>query len=261
MSLKASILRRVPSAYQSASRYWWRRVRGTLEPEVDTARRLARAGSVVIDVGANTGIYSYALSGVARVHAFEPFPPCVEILKGLRNRGVEVHAEALSDRPGSATLYIPRINGRLEPGWASFSRPQGEVEEVNVPVTTLDSFDFRNVSLIKIDVEGHEQAVIKGAHATIEREGPALIIEIEQRHIKIPIGSVFDEILSHGYTGFFLDTRQLPHPLEEFRIDQHQRLAMSGDVDWQSEVFLDPQHGYVNNFIFLPASDPRVNAL
>ena len=56
----------------------------------------------------------------------------------------------------------------------------------------------------KIDVEGHEYSVIEGAEATLLASKPALLLEIEQRHIGRPINEVFDKILSMGYHGFFI---------------------------------------------------------
>ena len=56
---------------------------------------------------------------------------------------------------------------------------------------------------IKIDVEGHEAAVLPGATATIDRERPRIVIEIEQRHLDCPISDIFDQIRVHGYRGWF----------------------------------------------------------
>lgn len=47
---------------------------------------------------------------------------------------------------------------------------------------TIDSFGFRNVSLIKMDVEGYEDAVLAGAKETIQRERPVLLVEIQGGH-------------------------------------------------------------------------------
>ena len=57
----------------------------------------------------------------------------------------------------------------------------GVVETVKVPMRTLDSYQLSNVGFIKIDVEGHEEAVLHGSSETLRREMPNLMIEIEDR--------------------------------------------------------------------------------
>jgi hypothetical protein len=130
--------------------------------------------------------------------------------------------------------------------------PLGTLEKRNAPfekrvvhVNTLDSYHFDDVDLIKIDVEGHELAVIEGAVDTILRCKPHLIIEIEQRHISKPIDEIFDFILQQGYDGFFLSNGSL-NPLSKFSHSVNQ------------EPYLDEvsQKLYVNNFIFKPISEP-----
>jgi FkbM family methyltransferase len=56
-----------------------------------------------------------------------------------------------------------------------------------VALQTLDSFQFENVSLIKIDVEGLAFSVIKGPEQKIASSRPVLLVEIEQRHFLCPI--------------------------------------------------------------------------
>ena len=75
-------------------------------------------------------------------------------------------------------------------------------------VDKIDNYDFDDVDLIKIDVEGHEEYVIEGARNVIQSNKPILIVEIEQRHLK-QIEEVFQSILKLNYKGFFLENGNL----------------------------------------------------
>jgi hypothetical protein len=95
---------------------------------------------------------------------------------------VQIHPVALSSHAGSAKLHIPVDKLGIEHD-ASASIEQTGFEQSRdelVPLRTLDSFDFHRVSLIKIDVEGHEYSVIEGATITIETLQPALLTELEK---------------------------------------------------------------------------------
>ena len=234
--------------YQVPIKYWYRRSIGGLEPEMEWLKSIVLPGERAIDVGGNRGIYAYALSrqGV-RVEVFEPHLDCCRVLRewARKHDAVTVHAVALSSRTGLATLRVPidqdgvehDASGSLE----TCAAPS--IREQSVAVTTLDSYHFDRVSLIKIDVEGHECAVLEGAIETIAMSAPALLVEIEQRHIARPINQAFDYILSLGYRGFFMAGRTLL-PLRCFEPSRHQPPTIVG----VSSV------AYVNNFLFLPLS-------
>jgi methyltransferase FkbM-like protein len=82
------------------------------EPELLMLGDMVRRGCVAIDVGANRGIYSYALSRhAARVEAFEPNPDIASFARAKLGKRVRVHDVALSDREGTAVFYVPRMSG------------------------------------------------------------------------------------------------------------------------------------------------------
>jgi hypothetical protein len=117
-----------------------------------------------------------------------------------------------------------------------------------VDVTTLDNFfstQDRGPDFLKIDVEGHELAVLEGARQILELHRPAILVECEARHR--PNGDVcpvFDLLHSHGYTGSFFQNGQR-RPLAEFDPAEHQRI-IEGSA-------LNPR-GDVNNFAFVAAA-------
>lgn len=160
------------------------------EEVVGTAlKRLAQTGGVVLDIGANIGVYSMLCArwtgSSGRVWAFEPAPATLALLRdhigmnGLAER-IEVVAQAVSEEVGEAVFYTHDFSGEnsLNPGFAG---RVAEAATVRVPVTTVDEFcQTRKIAptLIKIDVEGYELQVLRGARETIRRYQPALLIEM-----------------------------------------------------------------------------------
>jgi FkbM family methyltransferase len=152
------------------------------EPELAILREIVPADRTAVDVGANRGIYSYALSRVAsRVEAFEPNPALARFVGRMLGRRARVHAVALSDRAGTATLHVPSTDAGVSLhllGSLTNVHVTRDIAEVEVALATLDGFDFADVGFIKIDVEGSEREVIEGAARTIARDRPNLLVEL-----------------------------------------------------------------------------------
>ncbi len=198
----------LPPSMQVPFKYYYGRIRNELEPEMALLPLLVSRGDRVIDVGGNRGTYAYRLDRYgARVEVFEPNPVCLRVLSpwAAKRRFVTIHEVALSATSGTAELAIPvDYRGVEHDASASIEHGAGtSVRLETVPIRTLDSFGFRDAVLIKIDVEGHEQSVIEGGLETIAASSPALLIEIEQRHLSKPIQDVFARIEALGYEGFF----------------------------------------------------------
>jgi hypothetical protein len=122
---------------------------------------------------------------------------------------------------------------------------------LSIEVVPLDDFAFEDVSLIKIDVEGHEREVIAGAELTIERSRPTLIVEIEQRHLgSASIFDAFAQIVRLGYRGWFFRAERLER-LEAFSYERDQRPYLA---DVKGGRF---PPAYANNFIFEPLDRRR----
>lgn len=150
---------------------------------------LHRPGTVV-DVGAHAGLLTVPLAALpgARVLAFEPLPRILPALRAaVAGLPVTVRAEALGDAPGRVTLSVPVVNGAPDLQWASTAKdyaahPHVAVERVEVPVTRLDDLGLTDVTAVKLDAEGAEYAVLRGARATLARCRPVLTLELEERH-------------------------------------------------------------------------------
>lgn len=144
------------------------------ERELEIVQGILTSGDVVLDVGANIGLYTVACARVVgrtgAVHSFEPNPPIADQL--ARNIqlnsfvNVYVHRCAVSDVRGRVVVRSPDAR---EPGLATIigpGRPVADVETV-----TLDDFaeeyGISRIALLKIDVEGAEIMVLHGAQELI----------------------------------------------------------------------------------------------
>src|SRR5260370_42314626 len=100
---------------------------------------MVRRGGVCLDVGANNGVYTYALSRISRqVEAFEPLPACAKVISAFRAHNVRVHQVALSSSTGQRELYVPVCGGAPNTGLASLTRPSGPPEGVPLKLQRLD---------------------------------------------------------------------------------------------------------------------------
>ena len=149
------------------------------EAELHILPDIVPAGRVAIDVGANKGVYTNLLSGLAsHVHAFEPNPKAFRWLNRSLPANVTTHAVALSDQNGYANLYLPQRGRGYSNQMGSLNTAKAQTPHATVSVTTrtLDSCAFSNVGFIKIDVEGFEAQVLAGARGTIAHCKPVLLI-------------------------------------------------------------------------------------
>jgi FkbM family methyltransferase len=135
-----------------------------------------------LDIGAHTGTYSISLADFCRqVHCFEPQRATYYALCGgvalSKLRNVICHNVGLGSesQTGNNTLHIVSADG----GGSTIRTPNSDVLNTEtVEIRTLDSFGFKNVGFIKIDVEDNEMFVLQGAKKTIENSGnPPIMFE------------------------------------------------------------------------------------
>ena len=152
----------------------------------------AAPGDLFLDVGANTGIYSLlskAVSPLREVHAFEPFKSVFGILKNniaLNKFAADIIVvnAAASSETGTADLFIPTQEHGLVEMSASLSPDfkSEHSERVSVRSIKLDDYcrqlGLGRVAVMKIDVEGVEDRVFKGAREMIARDRPIIFCEI-----------------------------------------------------------------------------------
>lgn len=228
---------------------WRHRVRrwriSTGEAEEALLDRLTDRRKISIDVGAAEGSYTARLVPLSKaVIAFEPLPQWIEALRQTfrDTHIVRIEPVALTDVRGEVSLRVPGSLFRSTIDPENSLRGCADVGAVNVPARTLDQYDFRGVGFLKIDVEGHEIAVLRGASKTLARERPKILIEVEEQHHPGSIGEVFRLLQTHRYRGQFLLNGTL-QPIESFDANVHQNvrnLSASGERVGT----------YINNFIF-----------
>ncbi len=221
-----------------------------LEPEVALVPLLSRRKGVAVDAGANKGVFLYHLSrAYQRVYGFEPLPQLASYLKEAAPANVTVDSAALSNAPGTATLRLPRgfiELGSLEAHTSETWTTDAPVEEHDVELKTLDSLGLRDVALMKIDVEGHELAVLEGARETILRYRPTVLVEVEERHREGGVAGIRNYLEDLGYAGFYLEGLQMK-PISTFDAKRDQNLA-----SLQDSVKVGR---YINNFIYFERRD------
>jgi FkbM family methyltransferase len=159
-------------------------------------RDFAVDGPSVVDVGANRGqsVASFEVTCRSpRIVAFEPLPILARRLRARSDADrVRVEQYALGNTHDHATLYVPIYRGYVYDGLASLDKTEAhwlnrdrvyrfrlaqlKLEEYEVEVRPLDSFDLRP-DIVKIDVQGTEQAVVEGGVRTLEQSRPVLLIE------------------------------------------------------------------------------------
>jgi FkbM family methyltransferase len=146
------------------------------------------SNATAIDVGANMGMFSYVLSKhFKNVVSFEANDALTANLNAYNPGNISICHQALSSKHGNATLYIPVRDSIPLVGWASLSPGNcpGVDEHIQKPIeiVTLDSLDILDVKFMKIDVEGHEVEVLKGAYNTISKFRPTVLIEVKSDNL------------------------------------------------------------------------------
>lgn len=216
--------------------------KGYEEPELKLVKDLCDKTLVSLDVGAANGLYLAHLYTIsAKCYAFEPRITALlnleHMFSGISD-SIQFENTALSDFSGFTEMKVLKSNGTLstiEKG--NLIERFGEVEVIKVPVKRLDEYDFEGgVGFIKIDVEGHEEAVLRGATGLLKRDHPSLLIEIEERHKPGAVFSIRDFLALLGYKGFFyMDDRLIS--MDIFDIKKYQNFGS--------------QDKYIFNFVFV----------
>lgn len=188
-----------------------------------------------VDIGANIGlmtIYVGKKFPKAICHAFEAHPKTVELLKenvGLNHiSNIEIHAFGLGDT--TTTLKI-HDNLSINRGGASFVINQDGDEGYDVPVKKLDDIVDWKIEMIKLDVEGFEMPVLKGAIESIEKNRPTLIIEVSENRTNAYDSSseIYQFVKARGYRVYKLKggkerKSKLIEILKETDLPQHDNI-------------------------------------
>jgi FkbM family methyltransferase len=220
------------------------------DPELHLLPILCDPRRASLDIGANIGAYALHIRRFSRrCYLFEPVPELASHLVAgfLLDRKVKIHQVALSDSTGVATLRLPVRDGDHATALATVEASNElhglPIVTIEVPRRRLDDMGISDVGFIKIDVEGHELSVLRGAERLLRADKPTLLIEAEERHRRSAVKTVGEFLSEFDYRGMFLFQGRA-HDIESFDADIHQN---PDRVDIRGRK---PGADYVNNFIF-----------
>lgn len=158
-------------------------------------------GDTVIDAGASYGAHTYtmlnAVGSAGHVHAFEPNPGIAASLRTWPQQALTVHEVALSDREGVGAL---RFNDTFSSLNDMSHLHTVLTDQAEVRLAPLDAFGFDRVTFLKIDVDGEEVRLLKGAEKTLMRCRPLAVLEIEWRGLAA--GEFFQMLDRFDYRAF-----------------------------------------------------------
>ena len=195
----------LPASWRLPYSYWESILVGSCEPELRHLPSFCRPGEAAIDVGANCGFYTYALSKLfKKVYAFEVNKDVTTDLVNYRGNNIEIVHCGLSSRRAETTLYVPVARGVAWTGYGSLEpdnlpETSSELRRTAVTVQRLDDFGLQNISFIKIDVEGHEVEALKGSSKTIERWRPTILLEVKEKNTA-EVNLYFSRKRYHAFT-------------------------------------------------------------
>jgi len=204
-ALAAAVARRILSPFVPSSKMlpflcWLHKIAAEYDPYLAHLDWFCGSAGTAIDIGANEGRYTYPLSKrFRRVYAFEINSEITGRIKQYNPGNIELVNCGLSSTAGAVTLYLPVAGGRALTGWGTMHREilpaEFAVTEKECRIAPLDEFGITGVDFVKIDVEGHEVEVLKGAARTIERSRPIVLIEVRTVHER----TVEDWFLARDY--------------------------------------------------------------
>lgn len=193
---------------------------GSREPDTSNALKvLCKRGNVVLDIGANVGSHALPMASLVgeegKVYAFEPVPWAMNRMKKnleLNNfKNMVLEPIALSDTNEEMEMKFRAsfkigsksgvgVEGKIDDGW------WGECEHIKVRLQTLDNYvstrHFSHIDLIKLDVDGFEGKVIRGAQETLKQFTPVIIMEVAPAWTEMRgdnIKNILHDLESFGY--------------------------------------------------------------
>jgi FkbM family methyltransferase len=193
----------------------------------------------ILDIGMNIGMNTWEYATFAQeVHSFEPVPATYQVALDnialninhqdsslgwwkdaagnwaslLPSGKINTYNVALGPVPGSVEMHIKKNDGHNRVANDGYSLPSGRLvktntgyQRVQVPQVTLDSYNFTDVDIIKIDVEGYEFQVLEGAVNTIAQNRPIIQIECVETQPKA-FGKTIQDLMDYFTTKNYVIT-------------------------------------------------------
>ena len=211
--------------------------------------KLCREAKVIVDIGANDGLYSLAARAVnkdAKIIAAEPLD---FVLERLKQNFAENNAEdielleiAFSSYTGEAEMFVPVNADYIRSATVNINmldRPAEAVRSVNITVETFEDYFNRSglgsVDLVKMDVESHEPEVLEGFGEILSKFKPTLLAEVYYDRTPELLNDILRPL---GYLYFNID--------EDIGMRQQDELTKS---DSENFLICQPEYAKKNGFI------------
>ena len=178
-----------------------------------------KKGMITLDIGAHFGLFSVFFQKESRgtVYAFEPTQSTRQVLSQTVainhcEESVKVLGMAVDETPGTAEFFLSEVVGGRANTLVKGSQLSHATLSYSVPVTSVDVFVREKnleISCIKIDAEGVELGVLKGARETIEKFRPVILLSLHPEPIQSrgnSLKEIWDIIKSYRYTVLLSDT-------------------------------------------------------
>jgi FkbM family methyltransferase len=180
-----------------------------------------KPGDVCYDIGGYKGYFSgiFSINGASVVHVFEPFPDNINKIKNFLsfnpNLNINLNELAISDKVGE-TVFRILPNASMGKISASTFEVQSNVDTIVVKTETLDNLIFNYgyppPDVVKIDVEGAEEFVLKGALKFLTKYRPLLFVEVHS----YDLGKTCQTFLGNlGYSVLVMETNKIPNFKDE----------------------------------------------
>lgn len=201
---------------------------------------LLEEGDTFIDIGANHGSFSIFASQIVgaegMVIAVEPQPRLAALLRRTLRGGGSPHAVwqvALGDKTGKINLYKPMSTSAMGGIYKEFSSEENS-EQIKVPLRKLDDIidtsEYPGRIVIKIDAEGGEHDLLKGARKVLSENNPPLILEINPKSlglIKNGIKKLKRKLVSIGYEVYSrVDGAGEEEKIDELKADRQKNIIV-----------------------------------
>lgn len=220
-----------------------------IEYELYYLPKLLNDSSVVFDIGANIGQFTFVFSNYVKqnnLYAFEPIPWLFLRIKKLYPK-IQAFNLALSNKTSTAKIFIPTINGSPVDTRSSleFKENNSPGNFIDIETTTIDSIvkqqNLMKIDLIKIDVEGHELHTLEGGYESIKTFYPYIMVELDSFIDENTVLKASEFLQNLGYTAYYFDKTT-------FRIREN----FSNLKDIQNTINRGVNKQYINNFLFVP---------
>ncbi len=213
--------------------------------------KFLRPGDIYVDIGSNYGymaINAKKLVGDAgRVIAIEPEPKAQELLRfnaGLNNAGIDIVQKAISHSGGTGVFNVAtetglsRLDNLQKNTFGMILREKMEVQKITLDDLLADLAPGQQVRLVKMDVEGHELNILRGAGKLLARRDCIFMLEINHGALSqndTTLKDILDFFTSHAYKVFWVHS----HSADWFRIGRMPTLEEAKDHQKFSGIYAD----------------------